>query len=340
MAEVSVIVPVYNAEEFLARSVGSIQQQIWGDLEIVLVDDGSSDGSLALCQRMAEEDFRIKVIHRENGGAAAARNAGVRAATSDLICFVDADDYIEPDMTKWLLIAYRNAVASGAHHEGDFLVQTGRDEVDESGKHLEDALPIPEKERFDDSHSFLLGLLLYTSDSSYCTKLVPRAQLLEHPFPEGMTGEDFLLHMQMLPDLEGVLIIPHLGYHVVHRDGSVTRQSRTFSRSYIDIVRHADYVEQNTVKTYPDLREAALRFGLYERLDYMLHVPIEDMNEKNAFYEEVHAYLRRNYGAMKQNPYLTRKNKQYLTLLTKVPVLTRKVHRMTMKLRGKYERAD
>ncbi len=72
----------------------------------------------------------------------------------------------------------------------------------------------------------------------------------------------------------------------------------------------------------------------------MLHVPIEDMNEKNAFYEEVLAYLRRNYDAMKQNPYLTRKNKQYLTLLTKVPVLTRKVHRMTMKLRGKYERAD
>ncbi len=72
----------------------------------------------------------------------------------------------------------------------------------------------------------------------------------------------------------------------------------------------------------------------------MLHVPIEDMNEKNAFYEEILAYLRRNYGAMKQNPYLTRKNKQYLTLLTKVPVLTRKVHRMTMKLRGKYERAD
>ena len=97
MAKISVIVPVYNAECFLERCVDSILQQTFSDFELILVDDGSSDGSGALCDSFASRDGRIAVIHQKNGGVSAARNAGITAATGEFIAFVDSDDAVEKD---------------------------------------------------------------------------------------------------------------------------------------------------------------------------------------------------------------------------------------------------
>lgn len=95
---ISVIVPVYNVEQYLPRCVESILAQTYENLEILLVEDGTKDNSGAICDAYARQDARVKAIHKENGGLSSARNAGIDAATGDYLSFVDSDDWIEPDM--------------------------------------------------------------------------------------------------------------------------------------------------------------------------------------------------------------------------------------------------
>ena len=96
--KVSIIVPIYNAEEYLERSIGSLRAQSLQEIEIILVDDSSTDGSLAFCRKAAEEDPRIKVLHKPNEGAGMARNAALAVAEGEYIGFLDADDYVEREM--------------------------------------------------------------------------------------------------------------------------------------------------------------------------------------------------------------------------------------------------
>ena len=99
---ISVIVPIYKVEKYLAQCVDSILSQTHRDLEIILVDDGSPDGCGAMCDDYAKRDSRVRVIHKENGGLSDARNAGLAVCTGDYIGFVDSDDYIAPDMYETL----------------------------------------------------------------------------------------------------------------------------------------------------------------------------------------------------------------------------------------------
>lgn len=108
---ISVVVPVYNVKPYLSECVYSILNQKYSNLELILVDDGSTDGSGTMCDELSETDKRIKVLHIENGGPSAARNAGVKAAKGDYISFVDSDDIVSEDYLK---ILYENAVAFDA----------------------------------------------------------------------------------------------------------------------------------------------------------------------------------------------------------------------------------
>ena len=105
MPKISVIVPVYNAEKYLTECVDSILAQTLRDIEVILVDDGSTDSSPALCDAYAEKDHRVKVIHKSNGRAASARNAGMKIAQGEYIAFVDSDDWIDPEMYEKMLAA-------------------------------------------------------------------------------------------------------------------------------------------------------------------------------------------------------------------------------------------
>jgi glycosyltransferase involved in cell wall biosynthesis len=102
MKKISVIIPVYKVEDYLERCVSSVCRQTYTDLEIILVDDGSPDNSGKLCDELAAQDGRIRVIHKENGGLSDARNAGMEAATGDYIAFVDSDDWYDPGMLEIL----------------------------------------------------------------------------------------------------------------------------------------------------------------------------------------------------------------------------------------------
>ena len=117
----SIVIPVYNAKASLGRCVDSWLCQTKKDLEIILVDDGSSDGSGELSDRLAENsDGRVRVIHQENSGVSAARNAGIRAAEGEFLLFTDSDDYVEPDYLEKMAALQENSdadlVLCGYHH--------------------------------------------------------------------------------------------------------------------------------------------------------------------------------------------------------------------------------
>lgn len=99
----SVIVPVYNVEKYLARCIDSILKQSYSDLEIILVDDGSTDNSGKICDQYREIDDRIVVIHKQNGGLSDARNVGMKKANGQYLAFVDSDDFIHPRMYEILM---------------------------------------------------------------------------------------------------------------------------------------------------------------------------------------------------------------------------------------------
>ena len=107
----SVIVPIYNVENYLDRCVESIVNQTYKNLEIILVDDGSPDNCPRMCDKWAEKDSRIKVVHKENGGLSDARNAGIPLTKGEIISFIDSDDWIEPAAYESLYNqAYRETV--------------------------------------------------------------------------------------------------------------------------------------------------------------------------------------------------------------------------------------
>ncbi|WP_154064713.1 glycosyltransferase family 2 protein, partial [Enterococcus faecalis] len=129
MPKISIIVPVYNVEKYLEKCVRSILAQTFTDFELILVDDGSPDSSGAMCDQFAEQDQRVKVIHKENGGLSDARNAGIEIATGEYLGFVDSDDYIADDMYELL---YTNIVKEDADLSicGIYDVYEGKEPVE------------------------------------------------------------------------------------------------------------------------------------------------------------------------------------------------------------------
>jgi glycosyltransferase involved in cell wall biosynthesis len=107
--KVSIIVPVYNAEHTIIKCCDSIATQTYENLEIWLVDDGSTDGSFRLCKQLQMNDIRFNVIHKENGGVSSARNAGIKNATGDYVTFIDSDDYISPDYIEKMVCENQDA---------------------------------------------------------------------------------------------------------------------------------------------------------------------------------------------------------------------------------------
>lgn len=317
---ISVIVPVYNVVEYLPKCVNSIRRQTYRNLEIILVDDGSTDNSGAMAEKFALEDKRVRVFHKENGGSSSARNLGIEKARGDFIGFVDSDDFIEPQMYERLL-----AVALS---ENLLMVQCSRDEIDEQGNRMEDVCIPPDEPELWENEKFMKELLLHRGDCSFCTKLTRSKLLKEHRFPEGELNEDFRLLTELLPQIPAVAVLPQQDYHVFYRYGSNTRTRNKdeFPRVFTDIVNNADRVEALVAKEYPQLIKEARRFALFQRLDYMLHIPVSMMNKENEFYVQVCTYLKKHKKDIRTNPYLTKKNRQYLMLFATAPLFVRKVH--------------
>lgn len=323
---ISIIVPVYNIPDCLAKCVHSITAQTWRQMEILLVDDGSTDSTGALCDTLAEEDSRIRVFHKENGGSSSARNLGIREARGEYLGFVDSDDYIDPDM-------YEKLAEAALEYDAP-IVQIGRNEVDEEGNVLPDICVPPQKTERIESGEFLKELLMHRGDCSFCTKLIRRDILGEQRFPEGVLNEDFHLLVKLLPQMKEIISLPGYAYHVFYRIGSNTRKKSKehFSRVFSDNVDNADMVEKIVAKEYPELLPVVLRFGVFQRLDYLLHIPVKQMTKENGRYREIVRWMRRNWWKAMRNPYLTMKNKIYHTLFAIAPLGIRVFHKKMKRL--------
>lgn len=322
---ISIIVPVYNIKEYLPRCVSSLQAQTYPNIEILLVDDGSTDGTGALCDSFLEKDRRIRVFHKKNGGSSSARNLGLTKASGEYIGFVDSDDYVEPDM-------YRHLYEGIVEHQV-LLAQVGRNEIDEQGRRLPDICVPPKEAECVGNREFLKELLLHKGDCSFCTKLIHKSLLEGRQFPEGLLNEDFHLLVELLPQVKEILSLPGYDYHVFYRIGSNSRRAdkEDFSRVYADCVDNADMVTRLVEENFSDLKQVALRFGIFQRLEYLLHIPISQMTRDNEFYQRVKRYMRKNWFIGMTNSYLTLKNKCYHTLFALAPRLIRVLHK---RLRG------
>jgi len=317
---ISIIVPVYNIEEYLPRCIESILKQTYTNLELILVDDGSTDKSGEICDRYARIDDRVRVHHKKNGGSSSARNAGILLAKGQYVGFVDSDDYIEKDMYKRMVEA--------AKESGCNIIQVARDEIDDKGNLMQAICEMPKEKICYSAEEFMKELLLHIGDCSFCTKLLNRDLFNDAKFPEGVLNEDFHLLVKMLSTKEAVVSLPYLGYHVFYRIGSNTRKKdkNDFSRVYGDNVDNADMVYELVLENFPSLKQIAVRFGLYQRMDYLLHIPISMMKKENEQYRAICKYVKKHWTDTVSSKFLTKKDKLYLTLFAIMPKGVRKIH--------------
>lgn len=334
---ISVIVPVYNTKEYLERCVDSLRAQTYSDMEILLVDDGSTDGSGAMCDAFAAKDKRIHVFHKENGGSSSARNLGIAMARGEYLGFVDSDDYADADMYERLYAAVCRYGVKAA--------QIGRDETGPDGGLFPDICVPPETDTLIPPEKFMEELLLHRGDCSFCTKLLRRELFFsgnpEHAedgnsFPVGVLNEDFHLLILLLDKIGTIVSLPGHAYHVVYRVGSNSRKEsrENFSRVFADSVVNADFAAEIVREKYPGLEKTAFRFGIFQRLEYLLHIPISQMTADNRMYREVVRYLRKNWAKSMGNPLLTGKNKLYHALFALAPRTVRRVHRRLRHIEG------
>ncbi len=318
---ISVIVPIYNIMDCLPRCVESIINQTYQNLEIILIDDGSTDATGVLCDEYAKKDNRIQVIHKENGGSSSARNAGIRSSHGAYLGFVDSDDYIAPQMYEVLLQQIQTS--------GMQIAQAARMEIAQNGEELPPICVPPEHEMVYSSQEFFRELLMHKGDCSFCTKLVDRGLFQDRMFPEGTLNEDFHLLVHMLQTVKGVASNPRQMYYVFYRSGSNTRKKskEDFSRVYADCVDNADMAYVLVREKYPQLIDIAMRFGLFQRLEYLLHIPTSQMTKKNNHYQNILRFLRTHVVQIITSEYLTNKNKLYLLLFTIAPRTLRIVHK-------------
>ena len=316
---VTIVIPVYNAAKYLERSIGSVRNQTYENLEIITVDDGSKDESLQMLNGYAAQDPRLKVISKENGGSSSARNAGLKAATGKYIGFIDADDYIEPDMYMNLLTAL----------EGDFdadAAQILSCEEDESGNVIKVF-----GEGFDEAESFsgrefFRSLLLHRGDSSFCTKLFRKEFFEGFSFSEGRLNEDFELLVNMSSSIRKLIAVRKPGYHIILRGQSNTRGAYKQS-FYENVMENADKMLELTERKFPEYQKDAIHFYLMQAMWFLLHIPSDEMTKDNALYTSVMKKVKAFRGNIPGDKYLSGKHKRNLILFAFFPArLIKKTH--------------
>ena len=325
MPKITVVIPAYNIESLLEKCVTSVAEQDYpkDKLEIIVVDDGSTDSTGAICDELSSKYENVTALHKENGGSSSARNLGMKHATGDYIGFVDSDDYVDPRM-------YRVLAEAAVKFDAD-MVQISRDEISEDGTRLPDVVIPPTGIMGISSGEQFKKLLLHTGHASFCTKITRKSVFSGGlKFPEGELNEDFRLMIDVLPRVNKLIVLPEQYYHVFYRLGSNSRKKAEdkdyFPSVFTDIVRNADVALDIVKEKYKNLVPIAESFGYYQRLDYLLHIPVSKMTKDNLFYRGVVKYVRKNILSIITNKYLTRKNKAYLCILAPAPRLVRSLH--------------
>lgn len=238
--KISVIVPCYNCEETIGAALASILAGTVLDIEVILVNDGSSDNTSELLHELSREDGRIVVIDKENGGVSSARNAALEVARGEYIGFVDSDDIINPDMYEYLL---------SAMERGADIAECGMRLLSERG---EEYVTSPECEISTEKGAAAEREWLSFFTGSSCTKLFSRSIVGDTRFSSDYKiGEDMLFNLMCLESSSHAIILPEAKYTYIQRDTSATHKAPT-EESLMSYLYMIDYAKER-FSAYPEL---------------------------------------------------------------------------------------
>ena len=234
---ISIIVPVYNVEQYLRQCIESIIRQIYKNLEIILIDDGSTDNSGKICDEYALKDDRIIIIHKQNGGVSSARNAGLKIAKGDYIGFVDGDDYIRNDMYEEL---YNTAIKTNTE-----LVVCNYLKGNENNWITNNVFPLQQILTIKEAFQYL-----YKCESIY-TKMFKKNIINNIFFDENIVyGEDRLFYIEAYKKIDKIGCLPSAKYFYRTNPNSST-QCRKFKREFIGFIDvlnlEMDYADKNNL---------------------------------------------------------------------------------------------
>lgn len=239
---ISIIVPIFNVEEYLEKCIDSILCQTYINLEIILVNDGSTDGSGKIIDMYKLRDNRIIVIHKENGGLSDARNVGIDKANGEYLCFIDSDDYVEPNMVESL---YHACIDNSVK-----VATCGR--FFEIGNEtrllfcLDGPKEFPAKKAIDELLNW--GVM----DSAAWDKMYHYSLFENIRFPRGRIHEDIIVTYRIIQLAHRIIHVGCPLYHYIKREKSIT--NATFSTSRMDLIRHAQEAQNAIVNVFPDLK--------------------------------------------------------------------------------------
>jgi glycosyltransferase involved in cell wall biosynthesis len=307
---ISVIVPVYNTEKYLARCIESILGQTYSTLEVILVDDGSADRSGAICDYYAERDNRVRVIHKANGGISAARNDGIEASTGDYIAFCDNDDFYAPGMLRRLLemcVASDCAIAQCKGERG-----------------LAESLstPPPQPVRVLTSHQMLENLgsegTIFIWD-----KLYRRGVWRDVRFPVGsyLDEDTIVIHHLLWAAGRIATTREKLYYHYTNLQ-SVSRSGFNVRWATDAFVDRLAFARKNNL---PRLAADTLANIVYKE-GYMIMTNRRcnrDPASRKEFHRKHHARLNKYYREAMHTPEVSTKNKMFISFLRFTPPVYR-----------------
>ena len=260
---ISVVLPIYNIESYLDRCMESVLHQTYDNLEILMVDDGSTDSCARKCDEYAAGDPRIKALHKVNGGLSDARNYGIEHSTGEYITCIDPDDYVDSDYVEYLysLIAKYGRKMSICQH----ITEYDNGSVKDHGARGDE----------DMSPETCIGRMLYHDviDTSAWAKLYHRSLFDTISFPVGRIFEDIGTTYRLMMQCEdGIAVGYESKYHYIYHMNSIVNSS--FSPRKLDLLEMTDKMGHDVAQAYPALKQAVLRRRVYARfstLNQMLH---------------------------------------------------------------------
>ncbi|MBR1811939.1 MAG: glycosyltransferase [Clostridia bacterium] len=307
---ISVIIPVYNLEHYLKRCVASVTAQTCRDLQIILVDDGSADGSGRLCDALAQDDPRITVIHQENGGLSAARNTGLDAATGEFIAFVDGDDCIEKNMLRVLLDAITAHACDIAECKFDTFSHAPKEEKQAAGQVC-----------VCDRQSAMRALIRNTDFRQVVwNKLYKRDVIGDLRFPAGKYHEDEFFTWRVFLRAQKIAAVDYCGYYYFQRSDSIMGVG--FSQKRLDALEamreRRDALKTAMPAVYPACCEALAENCIYQYQCFLLE-PAADPD--GACRQRIVRYFKEN-DVRAAGKTVGRKQRLWLRLFAAAPART------------------
>ncbi len=309
MEKISVIVPVYNVENYLKKCIDSILNQTLEDIEIILVNDGSTDSCKEICDEYARKDNRIKVIHKPNEGLSMARNAGIREARGQYIGFVDSDDYIAWDMYEML---YQNIITYNADISICGLYNC----------YKEKSIPQYDGDEFlvmNNEEALKTALEGIKFSVNAVNKLYKKELFDNIEFPKGKLSEDAFTIPKILSISSKIVFDSVPKYYYMHREDSITTSK--FKEQDFDVVKAYENNLKLIKEDFPHLKKQA-EFRLLWAYTYVLDKMIlsQDFND-SSLYKKTASTLKRLTLSILLNPFFSAKRKVVTVLFLISPKL-------------------